>query len=140
MIDKHEMQMWTNEGGIIDKSIRPAINKAMREAHTFVDLRTLPSIKDKRAKAISFCAMVSAGAVWLPRGQAWAEDLVDQCVSAPAGRYDDKYDVCGLFGRMIDQLVKARPLPGKRRDGIKPFTAEWLEYDETEKARGVQYR
>jgi hypothetical protein len=41
---------------------------------------------------------------------------------------------------MVDKLIKARPLPGKRRDGIKPFTAEWLEYSEQEKIRSVQYR
>lgn len=140
LVDEHTPLMWSNEGGIIDKSIRPAINKAMREAGTFVDLRTLPSIKDKRAKAVSFGALVSAGAVWLPKGCAWAEDLVDQCVTAPAGRYDDKYDVCGLFGRMVDKLIKARPLPGKRADGIKPFTAAWLEYEEDAVKRGVQYR
>lgn len=140
LVNRHGPLMWTNEGGIIDKAVRPMINKAMREAGTFVDLRTMPSIQDKRAKCASFGAMVSAGAVWLPRGKPWAEDLVDQCVSAPAGRYDDKFDVGGLFGRMVDKLIKAPPLPGKRAAGIKAFTAEWLEYEEESVSKGVQYR
>ena len=143
LIIRHTPLMWVNEGGVIDKSIRPAINKAMREARdglgAFVDLRTLPSMSDKRAKAIAFGARVSGGSVWLPKGQAWAEDLVDQCVAAPAGRYDDKYDVGGLFGRMIDQLVSAKPPPTKRREGIKPFTGAWLEWEEP-KAVQVRYR
>jgi len=140
LVAQHNPMMWSNEGGVIDKAVRPSINKAMRDAGTYVDLRTLSSIKDKRAKCTSFGAMVSAGAVWLPRNRPWAEDLVDQCISAPAGRFDDKFDVAGLFGRMVDKLVKAPPLPGKRPGGIKPFTGAWLEYEENKSAKGVQYR
>ncbi len=144
MLQRHDKAgtpflMWVNEGGLIDKSVRPAINKAMREARTFVDLRTLPSIKDKRAKCRSFGARASAGTIWLPRGEVWAEDLVTQLIALPAGRYDDKADVAGLFGRMIDKFVDARPAAGKRKAGIKPFTAAWLEWEE-KAPQGVCYR
>ncbi|KKM06568.1 hypothetical protein LCGC14_1742660, partial [marine sediment metagenome] len=56
----HQLLMWANEGGIIDKAVRPAINRAMRERGVFVDVRTLPSIKDKRAKCASFIAWISS--------------------------------------------------------------------------------
>ncbi len=133
------LNMWVNEGGVIDKAIRGTINKAMREARAYVDLRTLPSMADKRAKCKAFGALVSAGAVWLPRGEQWAEDLVTQLCALPAGRYDDKADVAGLLGRMIDQFIYARPLVTKKPSGIKPFTAAWLEYQD-ERPTGVRYR
>lgn len=141
MIEKHrgQLRMWANEGGVIDKAVRPAINKRMRERNTFVRLISLPSMKDKVAKVSSFGARVSAKSVWLPR-VAWAYDLVDQLIALPAGRYDDKADVAGLIGRMIDKFLEAAPLPESKPRGIKPFTAEWLEYEEPRQSEQVCYR
>ena len=124
----HELIMWANEGGVIDKAVRPLINRMMRERNVFVDVRTLPSMQDKRAKCAAFGGRVSAKTVWLPRTD-WAQDLVDQLIAMPAGRYDDKADVAGLFGRMIDKWTTAGPPMEKRKAGIKPFTAKWLEYE-----------
>lgn len=136
----HQLIMWGNEGGVIDKSIRPAINRRMRERSVFVDVRALPSMKDKRAKCASFGARVSAGTVWLPRTP-WAQDLVDQLIAMPAGRYDDKADVAGLLGRMIDKWVSKGPGKERKASGIKPFTASWLEYSEPKPDTGaVCYR
>lgn len=139
LVRKHKPLMWVNEGGMIDKAVRPAINRRMRERDDFVDLRTLPSMQDKRAKCQAFGARVSGGSVWLPR-TAWAEDLVSQLVALPAGRYDDKADVAGLLGRMIDKFVNARPLPSARPRGIQPFTAAWLEYEAPKKFEHARYR
>lgn len=135
----HQLLMWTNEGGVIDKAVRPAINRAMREDNVFVDLRTLPSIADKRAKCASFIARCSAGSVWLPR-LPWAYDLVDQLVAGSQGRHDDKYDVAGLIGRSLDKWTSASPPPADKPRGVKPFSAQWLEYEEPKRAGAVCYR
>lgn len=141
LVVKHSGQLrrWANEGGVIDKAVRPAINRRMRERGAFVDLRSMPSMADKRAKVSSFGARVSANSVWLPK-VAWAYDLVDQLMAMPAGRYDDKADVAGLIGRMIDQLIDAPPLPERRSRGIKPFTAAWLEHEEPDTHKELCYR
>lgn len=137
---EHELIQWINEGGLIDKAVRPLMNRMMRERGTFIDVRTLPNMSDKRAKCRSFGGRVSAGGVWLPK-TAWAYDLVDQLVALPAGRYDDKADVAGLIGRWIDKFVSAGPKPPKQSRGIKPFTAAWLEYSEPVQGDGqVCYR
>jgi predicted phage terminase large subunit-like protein len=138
--EKYNVRMTFNEGGVIDKAIRPAINKRMRERKRFLDVRALPSIGDKRAKCASSRARTSAGCVWLPKGKPWAEELVDQLIGFPAHRRDDKYDVFGLFGRGLDQYADARvpEPPGPR--GIKPFTAEWLEYEDQDEKPKVRYR
>ncbi|MBD3292072.1 MAG: phage terminase large subunit, partial [Armatimonadia bacterium] len=126
LVEKHkragQLRLWANEGGVIDKAVRPAINRRMRERNTFVEVRSLPSMKDKVAKVSSFASRVSAGSVWLPR-LGWAYDLVDQLVALPAGRYDDKADVAGLLGRMIDKFIESGPPPEKKPRGIKPFSA-----------------
>ncbi len=126
---EHELIQWINEGGVIDKAVRPLINRIMRERDVFIDVRTLPSMKDKRAKCRSFGGRVSAKSVWLPK-TAWAQDLVDQLIAMPAGRYDDKADVAGLIGRWIDKFVSAGPKAPEKPRGIKPFTAAWLEWED----------
>ena len=136
---EHELIQWINEGGVIDSAVRPLLNRMMRERGTFIDVRTLKSIKDKRAKCRAFGGRVSSKGVWLPR-TAWAYDMVDQLIALPAGRYDDKADVCGLIGRWIDKFTSAGPkVPDKPR-GIKPFTAAWLEYQDPGETREVCYR
>lgn len=133
MARRHGVKIWFNEGGVIDKSTRPAFNKAMRELKPepyFVDLRSLPSMADKVAKLQSFQARAAAGTVWMPKGAVWAERLVELLCGFPAARYDDGPDVCGLLGRAIDQMPVGAPPPEARPQGMKPFTAAWLEYEE----------
>lgn len=132
LVERHrgQIRQWANEGGVIDKAVRPAINRRMRERNVFVDLRSLPSMKDKVAKVSSFGSRVSAGSVWLPK-VGWAYDLVDQLIALPSGRYDDKADVAGLLGRMIDKFVESGPPTEKKKRGIKPFTQEWIEYEDS---------
>jgi len=131
---------WWNEGGVIDKAVKPAINRAMREARTFVTIEPLPSIQDKTAKVRSFRARASARTVHLPRNKPWAARLLDQLVAFPAGRFDDGVDVCGLIGRGIDRMAEASRPPEAEPRGIKPFTEEWLMTDETEERPQPRYR
>jgi hypothetical protein len=46
--------------------------------------------------------------VYLPKGEQWALDLVNQLVGFPAGTFDDKVDVCTGFARMINKVWAAR--------------------------------
>jgi predicted phage terminase large subunit-like protein len=136
---------WFNEGGVIDKSVRPAINRRMRERaqkgeKVFTVLQSLPSMQDKAAKLQAFQARAAAGMVYLPKGAPWAEDLVTQLCALPAGRYDDKADVAGLIGRALDKVPNAVKPPADRPRGIKPFTAEWLEWEDDAEKPSVRYR
>jgi hypothetical protein len=97
-------------------------------------------MKDKRAKVAAFVSRLNAGHVWLP-DEPWAHDLVDQLATMNSGgKYDDKADVAGLIGRAMDQFRDVRPETIVKKQGIKPFTAEWLEYDSEQQKRGVRYR
>lgn len=133
---------WYNEGGPIDKAIKPAINRAMREyegGHAYVSHEAMPSIKDKEIKLLSFHARWNSGTVWFPVRREWAQKVVDALVKFPTGKYDDKPDVCGLLGRGIDKMgTAALPSIDERRPGLVPFSAAWLEYSE-QKAPTVRY-
>jgi predicted phage terminase large subunit-like protein len=117
-----------NEGGLIDKAIGPTIRKSMSEAQKFVAIESLPSLDDKAVKLQAFHARVTAGTVHVPIRRKWAEDLIDQLVKFPAGRWDDKCDVCGLIGRGIDQMFDARAEVADHRPSLIPFSAKWLEW------------
>lgn len=135
---------WWDEGGTIDKAIRSAIRKRQRERAvygkhgsakkprpergTFFRLEAIPRIADKRAKCQAFQARASARTCHLPRWQSWAHEVVGQLTGFPGHRYDDKYDVCGLFGRGIDQMTDAVEPVHERRPVLRPFTGKWLEY------------
>lgn len=147
MIVRHQCRLAFNEGGVIDKAIRPAINAAIRDWNSseknvlkaLVDLRSLPSMQDKTAKRQSFLARAAIGKVWLPRNAPWAERLVTQLLAGEAARHDDAGDVAGLVGRALDQYAPPHATREERKEGLKPFTAAWLEYQEPTKPK-VRYK
>jgi predicted phage terminase large subunit-like protein len=139
MVKRWKAKQWFNEGGVIDKAIRPAANKLMRDKKVFTNLTAIPSMADKLAKVQSFQARAGAGCVWFPRNAPWTERVIIQLLSLPAGRHDDAADVCGLIGRALDDIRVGQAPPGDRVKGIKPFTGRWLEWQEDVKP-AVRYR
>ena len=61
LVSRHKPVRWFNEGGLIDKAIKPAIIQSMRLRNTWVALESLPSMADKTVKLQSFHARASAG-------------------------------------------------------------------------------
>lgn len=135
----HRPLRWANEGGVIDLAIRPAINRAMREANRYTTIQKLTSINDKGMKLSSFHARASAGTVWFPLRRPWAEAVVEQLIKFPAGKNDDKADVCGLIGRLIDMMNEPSLPERSETPNLKPFSAAWLEYEDESKTPKVQY-
>jgi hypothetical protein len=140
MAARWKCYMGFNEGGVIDKAARPAINKRMREKRIYMDLRSLPSMSDKVAKCMTFQARAASKTVHF-RNTANSRRIVQQLIDLPAGRYDDAADVCGLVGRAIDQFpVALVPSPPERKNGPKPFTGGWLEWSESDDKPKVRWR
>jgi predicted phage terminase large subunit-like protein len=130
---------WFNEGGLIDKAIGPAIRSSMQHSQKFVSVESLPSLDDKAIKLQAFHARATALTVHLPVRRKWAEDLIDQLVKFPGGRWDDKADVCGLIGRGVDQMVDARLPSHESRPLLVPFTEAWLTYNDRNEKPKVRY-
>ncbi len=127
---------WGHEGGVIDHAIGPAVRRTMREKNAFTMLIAMPSISDKAAKLLSFNARAKAHTIHLPLRREWARRLVAQLIKFPAVAHDDAADVCGLLGRMVDQMVDAeRPLPPERQF-LTPFTERWFTaHDEADRVK-----
>jgi len=104
MVKKHGPVKWASEAGVIRRAIEPFLNKRMQERRIFVTMEWLPSVKDKPSNCKTFQARAKQGKVYLPRGKAWAQDLVAQLLRFPKAKFDDKVDVCGLFGRILDSM------------------------------------
>jgi predicted phage terminase large subunit-like protein len=130
---------WFNEGGLIDKAIGPAIRSAMQHSQKFVAIESLPSLDDKAVKLQAFHARATAHTIHLPVRRKWAEDLIDQLVKFPGGRWDDKADVCGLIGRGVDQMMDARLPSHTSRPVLVPFTEAWLEFNDRNEKPKVRY-
>ncbi len=139
LIARWKPQRWFNEGGLIDKAIGPAIRKEMRLRQRFTSIESLPSLQDKAVKLQAFHSRVTAGAVHIPIKRRWAEDLIEQLVKFPAGRWDDKADAAGLIGRGIDQMFDANLPPDKKTPMLVPFTEAWLMYNDRNEKPKVRY-
>lgn len=140
MVKKHRRIMkWWHEGGPIGEAITPAMNKALREAKTYVVLEPMPSIQNKAVKLASFQARAATGTVHWPKGRPWANRAVDQLCAFPAGRYDDAADNCGLIGRGIDAMSNPHIPSARPRPQLVPFTAAWLEYQEPDERSKPRY-
>lgn len=107
---------WFGEGGVIQKSIEPALKRRMREAQIFCRLEWVPSIHDKATRARGFQARASMGLVRLPVGPV-GDAILDEYLRFPAGKHDDEVDCGGLIGRALDE---AHPAIARPQDGARP--------------------
>ena len=99
------------ESGIIRRAIEPFLTKRMKERGDYFTCEWLNRSVDKSACARAFQGMASMGLVHLPNID-WADEVLDQLMRFPAGRYDDKVDALALLGMAMDQVKKpaiARP-------------------------------
>tara|TARA_R110002094_G_scaffold157781_1_gene144029 strand:+ start:13799 stop:15184 length:1386 start_codon:yes stop_codon:yes gene_type:complete len=104
---RHKPVKWGSEAGQIRRASEPFLNKRMRERREYVTMDWMPTIADKPTMCRAFQARAKQGKVYLPKDTPWAQDLLAQLLRAPKGKYDDKFDVVGLFGRMIDSMYGA---------------------------------
>ena len=138
---------WFDEGGLIDKAIGAQKRKAMRDRQTYTVIESLPSLTDKAYKLQAFHAMACAGAIHLPVNRAWSDGngskgeggVITQLVKFPAGRWDDKADVCGLIGRGVDKMFDPQVPLSDTKPLLVPFTEKWIEYNDRNQKPKVRY-
>lgn len=144
IVERFGTPMWFNEGGNIDKVMRPLFNREIKDRHkkgrrAYVDIRALPSMKDKIAKVASFQGRCATGCVFFPKRNPHSERIIDQLISMPGGKYDDAADVCGLIGRALDQFHPTDFTPRQRAPGLIPFTQAWVEYSDKSEKPAIRY-
>lgn len=115
---------WACEGGVIRRAIEGIIRRRMRERQVFVAINYLPTTQDKVASAAGFRGLASARCVHVPNTP-WGDALIAQLCAFPMGRYDDKVDVCGLFGRALAEVFPADPPPPPGASAAPEGSADW---------------
>lgn len=106
------------EKGVIEKAIRPALVREMREQTTNCRLEWIPSVTNKVIRARPFQSMASMRKVSLLKDDR-GDRVLDQLLRFPGGKYDDAVDVCTLMGSVIDEAhpaVAPPPVKEKTRD------------------------
>jgi PBSX family phage terminase large subunit len=143
LVKRHKPKLWFEEKGVILRSIDASITKRLREKDCVSTLRyPLASAGSKAERALGFAARASAGAVYLPRNQPWAERLLNQlcAFTGEDGKTDDGVDVCSLLARGLDVMANARPPKKDDEKPVIPFTRSHFEYAEREAERERQAR
>lgn len=102
LVKKHNPLVSVAEGGIIRRAVEAFLKKEMKRQRCWFRQEWLVSNQNKAANARSFQGLASQGKVWIPNC-AWGDELIDQLIGFPHGKFDDKVDACGLFGRILDQ-------------------------------------
>jgi len=125
---KYNLYMFGAEKGQIRRAIAPWLNRRQSEENTYFDIEEMPHIGDKAANARSFQAMAKVGKVYIPMTK-WGNDLVDQLVKFPSGAFDDKVDVCGIMGRLIDQINDAI-IPAQDKKAKDSWDRSWESQDD----------
>jgi len=108
LVKKHDPIIWGAEVGQIKRAVKPWLNKRCRQRRIYIDLEPMSHVGDKATNARSFQAMAKLGMVYVPLCD-WGDELIRQLIKFPAGAFDDKVDVCGLMGRLIDQVYELKP-------------------------------
>lgn len=104
MVLDHDVMLWAAEKGIIRRAMEPYILKEQQKRRNFFKMEWLASGANKAVNAKAFQGMCAAGKVYIPYGQ-WGDELIAQLLkfTGKGGEVDDKVDVCGIFGRLLNQ-------------------------------------
>lgn len=104
MAKRYPIMAWVKEGGVIRRACEPFLKKEKRRKNIYFRSEWITSNANKAANCRGFQAMASMGQVYIPNCQ-WGDDFIDQLLRfIPNSNFiDDKVDVAGLFGRILDQ-------------------------------------
>lgn len=100
----HDPVLWLAEKGIIRRAMEPYLESAQRRRKEYFKVEWLAATKSKAVNAKAFQALVEQGKVHVPYGE-WGDALIEQLAkfTGHEDKRDDKVDVCGLFGRALNQ-------------------------------------
>jgi predicted phage terminase large subunit-like protein len=126
LVEKHKPTRVFGERGVIKNMIEPFLTKRMRERGVYFTHEWITRVRDKETSAQAFRGKCSMGHIHFPENSNWAERVIAQLVSFPAGKFDDAVDVCSLLGLALDQLQKPskpyQPYQWRRRRRVSAWT------------------
>lgn len=108
LVNQYQPMGWGEEQGQIIKSLGPFIEQRSRERRIYCYREQFVSVMDKPTRCRSFQARMAMGKVYFPRNAPWLADCMNELLSFPAGRTDDRVDALGLVGRLLDKMIGGR--------------------------------
>lgn len=105
MIKAYKPSAWFEEGGQINKSIGPLINKRQQETKAWCVRQHFnygKQNKEMRAQAIR--GRMQQGKIYFPKNNNWVTDLLNEIFIFPAGKHDDQVDVLSLLGLALADM------------------------------------
>lgn len=102
LINRHKPHCWFGEAGPIRRATEPFLMQRMQQREAFCRIEWLASIADKPTRARPIQALASMGKVFFPKNAVWKNELMNQLLKFPAGKYDDGVDVLSLIGRGME--------------------------------------
>jgi len=125
MAQIHKPILWGAERDHITKSIGPFLRKRMYEREAYINMRELPMIGDKVARAQPIIGRFAMGKVFWPKGKPWVERAINELLAFPNGLHDEWPDTLGIFGRLLQTMVRANAAP-KKTAGPAFGTLAWM--------------
>jgi predicted phage terminase large subunit-like protein len=105
--EDYEVDLFGIEEGTIEKSIRSFLFTEMRRRGQFINMRGLPPIKDKPARAKNIQARHNSGAIRYNTEAEWYESLHLEMMQFPRSVHDDQVDAIAWLGHMLQDMVPA---------------------------------
>lgn len=127
--------LWAAEKGVIRRAMEPYIMKEQQKRRNFFKIEWLPTGASKAVNAKAFQGMCAAGKVYIPYGQ-WGDELIAQLLkfTGKGDAVDDKVDVCGIFGRLLNLTFG----PAQYHDKLeKPANDYGMDEDNDEYGNGT---
>src|SRR3990167_8637722 len=129
LVKDNDPVVFVAEGGTIRRAVEPFLKKEQRAKACYFRQEWINSNKNRAANARAIQALASQGKLHIPEN-AWGDALIFQLLQFPAGKYDDKVDVLGLFGRILDQTFGPRKAPAVRTNEKDPWVWEETQLNE----------
>ena len=128
---RFEPEIFTMEGGMIEKSIGPYLNDEMLRRNIYINVNREIPTKDKETRARSIQGRMRAGGVRFDMDAPWYNELHDEMITFPRGKHDDIVDSIAWLGLTLDKFADA-PTPEEQDE------LDWEEeFEETFDFTGV---
>ncbi len=106
---------WAEEGGQINASVGPFLERTAIERQAYTYRRQFPSRHDKAVRAQSIRGRVAMQGLYIPADAAWRAEFEAELLRFPAATHDDQVDALSLLGQLLDHIMAPnRPQVAKK--------------------------
>lgn len=131
---------WFNfwgEKGVIDRSIRPFLEKRMQEEGLYFSVGAFPATGSKGHRSVAMRGRCAQGKVHVPKFASWWHEAQDQLLKFTGSGDDKEDDFCDAFaimGQAMNLLVTANKQP-KSQKVVQIGTIAWVKERSRQEAR-----